>query len=69
MVSQPFVKRNAAKFAGKRECARKAIVVCRVNAGHTAHYHAHGLMDDEEGEFDSAMEWGSNFVSPKCLCF
>ncbi|XP_050144393.1 uncharacterized protein LOC126619983 [Malus sylvestris] len=49
--------------AGKGVCAsaRKAIVVCRVIAGHVAHYyaHAHGrwsFMDNEEGEFDS-VDW------------
>ncbi|KAI5333972.1 hypothetical protein L3X38_024105 [Prunus dulcis] len=42
----------------RKESARKAIVVCGVIAGRIAHYHAHGLMDEEDGEFDSAMEWG-----------
>ncbi|VVA38551.1 PREDICTED: transmembrane [Prunus dulcis] len=51
-------EKAAKECAEKGECARKAIVVCGVIAGRIAHYHAHGLMDEEDGEFDSAMEWG-----------
>lgn len=43
--------------------------MCRVIAGRIAHYHAHGLMDEEDGEFDSAVEWGEQFSEPKGLWF
>lgn len=52
----------------KRVCARKAIVMCRVIAGRIAHFHAHGLMDNEGGEFDSVMAWtGDQFSDSKEL--
>ncbi|XVE96757.1 hypothetical protein REPUB_Repub02eG0250200 [Reevesia pubescens] len=36
-------------------CARKAIVVCRVIAGRVARYRGHGLVDGQEGGFDSVV--------------
>ncbi|XP_021289953.1 uncharacterized protein LOC110420889 [Herrania umbratica] len=36
-------------------CARKAIVVCRVIAGRVARYRGHGLVDGQDGGFDSVV--------------
>nr|XP_011468683.1 PREDICTED: uncharacterized protein LOC105352747 [Fragaria vesca subsp. vesca] len=52
----------------KKVCARKALVICRVIAGRIAHFHAHGLMDNDGGEFDSVMAWtGDQFSDSKEL--
>ncbi|PRQ43473.1 putative poly(ADP-ribose) polymerase, catalytic domain-containing protein [Rosa chinensis] len=52
----------------KRVCARKAMVICRVISGRIAHFHAHGLMDNDGGEFDSVMAWtGDQFSDSREL--
>ncbi|XP_050379483.1 uncharacterized protein LOC126796802 [Argentina anserina] len=47
----------------KKMTARKALVICKVIAGRIAHFHAHGLMDNDGGEFDSVMAWNGNQFS------